>query len=219
MAGGKQGQPATPFGSAEFAAAFDVSRETLDRLEAFVALLAKWNPAINLIAPRDLPGIWRRHILDSAQLLPLLPLAPAGRPRRIIDLGSGAGFPGLILAILGAGEVHLIESDGRKCAFLMEAVRLTGATATVHNLRIESVPQKLPGLRADVIVARGLAPLDKLIGFSVPIIEKNGICLFLKGRNVASELTLAKKNWHMRVEQLPSRTSEAGIILRIGEIN
>ena len=219
MAGGQEGQSTPPFGPAEFAAALDVSRETIDRLAIFVALLEKWNPAINLIAPRDLPDIWRRHILDSAQLLQLLPEAPPGRKRRIIDLGSGAGFPGLILAILGAGEVHLIESDGRKCAFLTEAVRLTCAIATVHNLRIESLPQKLPNLRADVIVARGLAPLEKLIDFSMPLIEKNGICLFLKGRNVASELTLAEKNWHMRVEQLPSSTSEAGVILRIGEIN
>jgi len=219
VAGAKQPHPPAPFGPTEFAAAFDVSRETLARLEAFAVLLEKWNSAINLISPRDLPDLWRRHIMDCAQLLPLLPRAPADRPRRIIDLGSGAGFPGLILAILGAGEVHLIESDGRKCAFLTEAVRLTNATATVHNLRIESVASKFPSLKADVIVARGLAPLAKLIAFSAPLIEKSGVCLFLKGGNVASELTVAEKNWHMRVEQLPSRTSKAGVILRIGEIN
>ena len=219
MAGSEQKQPSPPFGPAEFAATFDVSRETIARLKAFAALLGKWNSAINLISQRDLPDLWRRHILDSAQLLPLLPERPANRERRIIDLGSGAGFPGLILAILGAGQVHLIESDSRKCAFLTESVRLTGANATVHNLRIESVPQKLPELRADVIVARGLAPLDKLIEFSAPLIEKGGLCLFLKGGSIASELTLAKKNWHMQVEQLPSRTNEAGVILRIGEIN
>lgn len=214
-----QGPAAAPFGPAEFGAAIDVSRETIERLEIFAALLAKWNPSINLISSRDLPDLWRRHILDSAQLLPLLPKAPPGRQRRIVDLGSGAGFPGLILAILGAGEAHLIESDGRKCTFLAEAIRRTSATATVHNLRIEAVPEKLPNLRADVIVARGLAALNKLIGFSAPLIEKGGVGLFLKGGNVASELTLAEKNWHMRVEQLPSRTSEAGVILRIGEIN
>lgn len=219
MADPKQGQATSPYGPDEFAAAFVVSRETLARLEAFAALLAKWNPSINLVSPRDIPDLWRRHVLDSAQLLPLLPHPPPGRQRRIVDLGSGAGFPGLILAILGAGEVHLIESDGRKCAFLAEAIRLTGATATVHNIRIELVPEKLPSLRADVIVARGLASLDKLIGFSVPLIEKGGICLFLKGGSLASELTLAEKNWHMQVEQLPSRTSEAGVILRIGEIS
>lgn len=208
-----------PFGPKEFAAAFAVSRETLTRLEAFAALLAKWNPAVNLVAARDMADLWRRHILDSAQLFPLLPAAPAGRRRRIIDLGSGAGFPGLILAILGAGEVHLIESDSRKCAFLTEAARLTRAPAVIHNLRIESVPDKLPELRADVIVTRALAPLAKLIEFSAPLIEKGGVCLFLKGESAASELTSAAKVWNMRVEQLPSRTSRSGVILRIGEIN
>ncbi len=191
----------------------------MGRLEVFASLLARWAPVVNLVSPRDLPGLWRRHILDSAQLLPLLPSPPKARKRCVIDLGSGAGFPGLILAILGAGDLHLVESDARKCAFLAEAIRITEATAEVHNMRIESVPRLLPALRANVIIARALAPLAKLIEYSVPLIEKGGVCLFLKGENVASELTVAKKLWHMRVEQLPSRSYRSGVILRIGDIN
>jgi len=205
-----------PFGPADFAAAANVSRETLARLEAFAALLAKWQKAVNLVSGRDIGDLWKRHILDSAQLLPLLPPPPKGRDRVIADLGSGAGFPGLVLAILGAGEVHLFESDARKCAFLTEAARLTHTPARVHNLRIEDIPKALPGFRADVVTARALAPLPKLIEYAAPLIEKGGVCLFLKGENVASELTAAGKLSNMQVEQLPSRTSRSGVILRIG---
>jgi len=206
------------FGPEDFARLQNVSRETLARLEAFVALLAKWQKAVNLVSRGDIEALWERHILDSAQLLDLLPLPPRGRDRVIADLGSGAGFPGLVLAIMGAGEVHLFESDARKCAFLAEAVRITKAPAAVHNLRIESIPERLPGFKADIVVARALAPLAKLIEYAVPLIEKSGVCLFLKGENIASELTAAKKLWNMRIEQLPSRTRRGGIILRIEDL-
>ena len=203
------------FGPREFAAVQNVSRETIACLEAFAALLAKWNKAINLVSKRDIGDLWHRHILDSAQLLDHLPPPPEGRKRIIADLGSGAGFPGLVLAILGAGQVHLFESDTRKCAFLAEAIRLTKASATVHNLRIEDVPKLLPDFRADIVTARALAPLATLIELAAPIIEKSGVCLFLKGREVVSELTAVGKLRNMRIEQLPSRTGRSGIILRV----
>jgi len=201
-----------------FAAQANVSRETLDRLVAFADLLTKWQRSINLISKTDLPDLWRRHILDSAQLLPLLPSSPKGRERNIVDLGSGAGFPGLILAILGAGQVHLFESDGRKCAFLTEAARITGTPVIVHQVRLGRLPSSEQEIRADVITARGLAPLSKLLEYAAPMLAPGGICLFLKGAGVSEELTQAGKVWNMRVEKLPSRTSGSGVILRLKDI-
>ena len=203
------------FGPREFAAAQNVSRETIARLETFAALLVKWNRAINLVSRRDIGDLWRRHIWDSAQLLNLMPPPPQDRQRIVADLGSGAGFPGLIVAILGAGEVHLFESDARKCAFLAEAIRVTKAAATVHNMRIEDIPKRLPNFRADVVTARALAPLARLIELAAPVIEKSGICLFLKGQEAVSELTATSKLRNMHVEQLSSRTARSGIILRV----
>jgi len=162
--------------------------------------------------------LWRRHMLDSAQLLWHMPAAPEGRERLIVDLGSGAGFPGMVLSILGAGRVHLIESDQRKCTFLQEVVRATKAPAVVHNDRIEDFLKKSPDFRADVVVARGLAPLAKLLEYALPLLTAEGICLFLKGENLGKELTDTGKEWNMRADQLPSRTSRSGIILRLGDL-
>ena len=216
--GAKQSQakprPLTP---EDFAAEVIVSRETMERLRAYRDLLVKWQRAVNLISSNDLPDIWRRHFLDSAQLMPLLPPAPHS-PRIIADLGSGAGFPGLVLAILGAGEVHLIESDGRKCAFLAEAARVTGAPVTIHNIRLgKDAPE--PPIQADVVTSRALAPLEKLLDFAAPLLKPGGTCLFLKGAGAAEELTTAGKVWNMRVEKLPSRTSGEGLILRLGDLS
>lgn len=204
--------------AAEAGAWADVSRETLNRLQAYAELLAKWQKAVNLVSPADLPNLWRRHFLDSAQLMPLLPPAPGPGERVIADMGSGAGFPGLVLAILGAGKVHLIESDGRKCAFLAEAARITGAPAVVHNLRLD--PKRPLGLeiQADVVTSRALAPLPKLLEYAALLLKPGGTCLFLKGAGVAEELTAACKLWNMRIEQLPSRSGGAGVILRLGDI-
>lgn len=205
--------PLTP---EEFAAEVIVSRETMERLIAYRDLLAKWQRAVNLISKGDLPDIWRRHFLDSAQLMPFLPPLTHS-PRIIADLGSGAGFPGLVLAILGAGEVHLIESDGRKCAFLAEAARITAAPVKVHNIRLgEKGP---PPIKADIVTSRALAPLEKLLEYAAPLLKPGGVCLFLKGAGAADELTAAGKVWNMRVEKLPSRTSGEGLILRLGEIS
>lgn len=192
-------------------AALGVSRETLERLELYAALLRKWTRAINLVGPDTLPDLWRRHFLDSAQLLPLLPPAPPERPRRLADLGSGAGFPGLVLAILGAGEVHLVESDSRKAQFLREVSRETGAGAQVHTARIET----LSPLFADCVTARALAPLTQLLDYAARHLRPGGQALVLKGKSAGQELTQAAARWSMAAEQFASRSDPAGVILRI----
>ena len=163
----------------------NVSRETLAALSAYVALLEKWQPRINLISQSSLPDIWHRHIFDSAQLLAHLPEMRPGVPRRILDIGSGAGFPGLVLAILGAGQLQLVESDQRKSVFLQAVIRELGLSATVVNHRIESLPACYP----DVIAARALAPLPKLMQLIDAQIHTDLTCLFLKGAKVEEELT------------------------------
>jgi 16S rRNA (guanine527-N7)-methyltransferase len=197
----------TPAGFAELV---PVSRETLARLETFAELLLLWNRKLNLVGRGTVDDLWRRHILDSAQLHPLLP--PTAR--NLVDLGSGAGFPGLILAILGGPTVHLTESDQRKCAFLREAVRVTGCAATVHAVRIEAAP----AIAGDIVTARALAPLGKLLDLAEPFLAPTTRCLFLKGRLAAEELTAARKEWKMDADLLPSRSDPTGIILRLENI-
>lgn len=190
-----------------------VSRETMDRLAAYVGLLERWNRRINLVGRSSLADLWRRHILDSAQLMPLLPPAPAERPRILLDLGSGAGLPGLVLAILGAGEVHLVESDRRKAAFLREAARIAEAThVVVHDSRIEAVRP----FRADVVTARALAPLTRLLALAAPFLEADSCCIFLKGTQAESELEAAQNDWKISVESHRSCTYPSGNILVIG---
>lgn len=184
-----------------------VSRETLARLETYVALLRTWNPRINLVSPASLGDVWRRHILDSGQLLPHLP----PKTRVVVDLGSGAGLPGLILAILGVPEMHLIESDQRKAVFLREAARVTGTGVTVHAERIESVAP----FPADVVTARALAPLSQLLDWSAPFLREGTVCLFLKGASVADELTAAQQGWIMQTQVLASLSDDKGHILRL----
>ena len=149
-------------------------------------------------------------MLDSAQLAPLLPPGT----QAIVDLGSGAGFPGLVLAILGIPEVHLVESDSRKCVFLAEAARATGANPVIHNQRIESVS----GLSVGVVTARACAPLDKLMSYAQKFLWQDGKALFLKGATVEEELTAARKLWQMEVERFPSASDPTGCILRIGQV-
>jgi 16S rRNA (guanine527-N7)-methyltransferase len=203
--------PAGRYGPAAFQADTGVSHETRQRFEAYAALLEKWSRAINLVGRGTLPDLWRRHMLDSAQLAGYLPPAPADRPRRILDLGSGAGFPGLVLALLDAGELHLVESDGRKATFLREVLRATDTAATVHAKRIE----ELPDLQADLVTARALAPLDRLLALAAPRLGPDGGLLLLKGRGAESELTVARKAWNMSVERWPSRSDRQGTVLRI----
>ena len=180
----------------------------MERLEGFAALLAKWQRAINLVAPDSLPDLWRRHMLDSAVLLPLIPTGA----RTLVDLGSGGGFPGLVLAIMGVPEVHLLESDTRKCAFLAEAGRLFApGRVRVHRGRIEAAPP----IAADVVTARAVAGLPDLLGYAARFLKPGGICLFLKGRRVEDELTLAGQTWTMAADRLPNPAESSGIILRI----
>jgi 16S rRNA (guanine527-N7)-methyltransferase len=192
----------------------------MDRLATYADLLRKWSGAINLVARPSLDDLWRRHVLDSAQLWPLLPPAPGNRPRVVVDLGSGAGFPGLVLAILGAGTVHLIEADGRKSVFLREVARATGTPVVVHEQRIEAVPP----LAADVVTARACAPLPRLLDLAAPFLRpsgpgaQGGIGLFLKGRTLQKELTDSSGKWKMRFDLHPSRTDPGAHILRLSQL-
>jgi len=195
----------------DFQAIAGIDDATRARLCAYADLLVKWQARINLVGPDTVGDLWRRHMLDSAQLLRLLP--PGAR--RVADLGSGAGFPGLVLAILGAPDVHLVESDGRKATFLREAARVTAAAVTVHTARIDA----LPPLAADVVTARALAPLGKLLGLAAPHLAAGGDCLFLKGRGSEDELTAAGKDWIITIDRVPSLTDPSGVILHLREVH
>jgi 16S rRNA (guanine527-N7)-methyltransferase len=185
-----------------------VSRETLGRLRDFTSLLLQWNRTINLVSRRDEAELWDRHVEDSLGLAALIPPSAS----HAIDLGSGGGFPGVVLAIATGVPFHLVESDQRKAAFLREAIRHTGARATVHAVRAEEV--KLPP--APILTARALAPLSQLLGLAAPLLQPGGFCLLPKGRNVAEELTLAATQWHMHVQSTDSFGGST--ILRISEI-
>jgi 16S rRNA (guanine527-N7)-methyltransferase len=195
------------FGAEAFAERFDVSRETLDRLTLYLSLLRKWQAAINLVGPRTLDEAWQRHILDSAQLRPLLPEETG----RLVDLGSGAGLPGLVLAILGVQNVHLVESDQRKAAFLREAARATGASVTVHAGRIE----ELPPLQADIVTARALAPLGRLLDLVENHLGSTTECYFLKGKKYEAELIATRKDWTIEARAFKSQTDPSGVILKL----
>lgn len=204
------GPSRAPLGMAGFAKLTGVSRETVDRLAKYVELLNSWTRRINLVGRDTLGDVWRRHILDSAQLFPLIPR----EARRLVDLGSGAGLPGLVLSIMGVPEVHLIESDGRKAVFLREAIRITGAPAVIHAQRIDRVPV----FAADVVTARALAPLSELLAISERFLGPQTVCIFPKGRMVEEELTEAAKAWHIRLDRQPSLTDPSGCILRLEAI-
>ena len=203
-----------------FQEALGVADEDLRRLRAYVTLLEKWQAKINLVGADSLNDVWRRHILDSAQLGPLLP----PEAKIIADIGSGAGFPGLVLAILGSSiqsgptqsshEFHLIESNERKCAFLREANRITGAGAKIHHSRAE----KLSDLSADVIISRAVASLDELLEYADSMLKKDGQCLFLKGKKWREELTQAKKNWIINESTIQSLSDSSGMILKLEAI-
>jgi 16S rRNA (guanine527-N7)-methyltransferase len=196
-----------PLGKDGFQRLMNVSRETLDRFGTYVDLLCAWNRRINLVGRNTIGDVWRRHILDCAQLIRYVP----PQARVLVDLGSGAGLPGLVLAILGVPEVHLVESDLRKCAFLREAIRVTGAPATIHPQRLEQIKN----IRADVVTARALASLPILLDMVELFRQPHTICLFLKGRGVDEELTLAAKTWKMKLDRLPSAADPSGTILRL----
>ncbi len=194
-----------------FAARFNVSRETLGSLSAYVALLEKWQRRINLVSPTTLPDIWHRHILDSAQLLPYLPVVSTRQRCQILDIGSGAGFPGLVLAILGAGDVQLVESDQRKAVFLQTVIRELGLSAHVSNQRIENLPPCQP----DVITVRALAAVPKLMSLIAPQLHNGLTCLFLKGASVDEELTNFQTYSTMNAHLYPSVTNVNGVVVKL----
>jgi 16S rRNA (guanine527-N7)-methyltransferase len=199
---------------AEVLAAFDVSRETAARLDRFAALLLSWQKKINLIGASTVSSLWCRHIGDSLQLLSLV---HTERHAAIwVDLGSGAGFPGLVIACaladVDGAQVHLIESNAKKAAFLREAIRETAAPATVHAGRIEELGPRLAPV-ADVVTARALAPLTELLRLAEPFLTNDAQALLLKGQDVDAELTEAAKYWNIEADIVPSRTSAKGRIL------
>lgn len=200
----------------EFAESAGVSRETLAQLIVYKELLEETQATLNLVGPATLPEAWRRHFFDSAQLLPLIPKTA----RRVVDLGSGAGFPGLVLAILAPRlEMHLVEGNRHKAGFLAEVARRTGTArrVTIHATRIAHVTAKLAGA-ADVVTARALAELEDLLGFAAPLLAKDGAALFPKGAKAEAELTRASKKWKMRAERIPSRSDPSGTIFRISDL-
>lgn len=179
-------------------------------LDAYVALLTKWNATINLVSAADMPHLWPRHIEDSIQLGTVAgPLPP-----RAIDMGSGAGFPGLILAIVYGIEVDLVEQDQRKAAFLREAAMVTGAPVRVHAMSIE----RMKLAPAPLILSRALATLPILLRWAAPLLAEDGVCLFPKSNNADAEIAKAERVWSMRIDRYPSRTDPSGLILKISAL-
>ena len=202
---------AESFGPEDFAARTDVSRETLARLKAYADLLVDWNARHNLVARSTLPDLWRRHFWDSAQLTPLIP----DTSRSLADLGSGAGFPGLVLAAMRPElAVTLHEATTKKCDFLEAAADRMGLSVTIQNARLEDLPRQ----SFDVVTARALAPLPQLLRYAQNFVGLNGVCLFLKGQNVGVELTEAHKYWNIKVSQVPSQTDPSAAIIVVREL-
>lgn len=203
------------FGSEEFQHETNVSRETLGQFEQYEALLRKWNQRINLISPQSLGDVWHRHFRDSAQVFEQIPV-PA---QHLADFGSGAGFPGLVVAMLARSEgwdtrITLVESDQRKAAFLRAVAREVGLDVAVLSDRIEALPK----LNADVISARALAPLEDLLSFCDLHLAPNGTAIFPKGRSYEEELSKALESWQFRCEKVGSKTDPEAVILKLTEI-
>lgn len=200
------------FGPEEFAAASNVSRETLAKLKVYAGLLEDWNARHNLVSESSLPDLWQRHILDSAQLVPLIP----DGAKTLADLGSGAGFPGLVLAVLLAGRVNvsLFEATKKKCEFLQAVATRLALDVAIRNERMEAAKPEA----FDVVTARACAPLTKLLGYAQYFAGKSTVCLFLKGQSVDAELTEAGKFWRMKTIKHPSQTHEKSAILEITKL-
>ena len=192
---------------------FDVSRESREKIAIYVKLLLNWQQRINLIGPTTIDSVWERHICDSLQLIPLLPPGT----RCLAELGSGAGIPGLVLAMAQGLEAHLYESNGKKAAFLGEAARQTGTQAKIHNVRLETLGSdgELPTVQC--VVARALAPLPLLLDYAQPFLTQGAVGLFHKGQDVDAELTQATKYWKIGVTKHASQCDPRGVILEIRE--
>ena len=209
------GTPADPLAADRRAALrlVPVSRETEERLAAFVALLDRWRETTNLISNATFASVWTRHVADCAQLLALAPDA-----RRWVDMGSGAGFPGLVIAIQLAdvpeAKVHCIESDQRKCAFLREAARATGAAAIIHPERVEAIEPESLG-PVDAVTARAFAPLPLTLELARPWIERGAVGVFPRGESARDQMAALPEATAYAIEPLPSAVDPKAAILRI----
>lgn len=197
----------------EFAAAADVSRETFARLKAYIGLLEDWNARHNLVSAASLADVWRRHVWDSAQLVRYVPATA----KTLADLGSGAGFPGLVLAELLRGKVQvtLVEATAKKCRFLETVRDRLGLDTIIRNARMEESPPQ----RFDVVTARACAPLDRLLAYAQHFAGPGTVCLFPKGQNLGSELTQARKSWKIKALQHQSLTDPSAEVLEVREFS
>lgn len=180
----------------------------MDKFSIYHDLLIKWQKTVNLVSNASLLDLWRRHFLDSAQLMPHIPTGSA-----IMDVGSGAGFPGMVLAILGIGEVFMVESDRKKCEFLKNVSRETKTPVHIYNERIENISQK-----TDVITSRALAPLPQLLPLCIPLMGKNAFCLFHKGKNYSKEIEDAQISNCFTWNILNSITDPHAVIVKLSHI-
>ena len=196
----------------EFQELTGVPRETMDKLVLYSETLTKWQKSINLVSNSTLPNMWLRHFYDSAQLSGYI--TRTDKPLKILDLGSGAGFPGLVLSILGLGEVILVEGVGKKCSFMKQIIQQTDINAIVYNKRIED----LAAFPVDLITSRACADLNKLLDLTEKFIKPATKCLFLKGKNVENELLLAEKKRCFGVKKFPSKSDRSGVILLLSEV-
>lgn len=199
--------PMTP---EEFAATVSAGPRELEQLKTYLATLEQWRARLNLVGPGSMSDPWRRHILDSAQLVPML--SPRGL---VADVGSGAGLPGIVVAILSGRTVHLIESTGKKCTFLAEAKRATGAPVQIRHARAE----ELKGLRAATVMARAVAPLKDLLTIVTPLLAPGGVALFLKGKSAEEELTAAAKTWKYTATVSKSLSDQHGKVVKLERIS
>jgi len=199
------------FISEEVLQQLNVSRESLNRLETYVDLLLTWQARINLIGPSTIEDVWRRHVLDGLQLLAQM----KDKTGVVADLGSGAGIPGLIVALGGGYQCYLYESNGKKVAFLREAIRLTGANAQVFQIRLETLEDHLPLKLPRYVTARALAPLARLLDLAHPFVARGATGLFHKGQDVDSELTEATKTWKIGAIKHSSMTDSRACILEV----
>ena len=192
----------------------DVPRETSDKLQSYGRSLLKWQKAKNLVSNSTLDDMWRRHFLDSAQLAPKLRKVFGERPLTILDIGSGAGFPGLVLGAMGLGIAHLVESNGRKCTFMRHVSRETSAKAQIHGVRID----ELTPFPVDVITSRACATVDQLLNWATAFLQYSPEFWLLKGETAEEELTQAQACWSMKIDRFDSLSDPTGVILRLRSI-
>lgn len=202
------------YGPEDLARQLDVSRETLARLETYASLLKKWQRAKNLVANSTIDDMWQRHFLDSAQMVPHLQEAFGDRKITMLDIGSGAGFPALVLAAMGVGQAHMVESNGRKCTFMNQVSRETGADASIHNSRIED----LDVFPVDIVTSRACARIIQLLEWAAPFLLAGTEMWLLKGEGADEELTEAQASWKMTVNRFKSLSDPSGVILRLSSL-